>query len=128
MVRMSKYTIRDIFIKYGNEYIKKHSLSKNEWKVYNSIINCKTKELGYHICICKDCGEQYLGLKSCRNRHCPMCQSYAREKWINNESSYLLDSKYFHIVTTVPYELNEIFLYNKKFVITFYLKRPLKQY
>ncbi len=43
-----------------------------------------------------------------------MCQNYAREKWIKNESSYLLDSKYFHIVTTVPYELNDIFLYNQK--------------
>lgn len=43
-----------------------------------------------------------------------MCQGYAREKWIQKESSYLLDSKYFHIVTTVPYEINEIFLHNKK--------------
>lgn len=43
-----------------------------------------------------------------------MCQGYAREKWIQKESSYLLDSKYFHIITTVPYELNEIFLYNSK--------------
>ncbi len=111
---MSKYTIQDIFIKYGNEYISKHKLSKEQWKVYNSIINCKTKELGFHICTCEECGEEYFGYNSCRNRHCPMCQNYAREKWIQKESSYLLDSKYFHIVTTVPYELNEIFLYNQK--------------
>ena len=111
---MYKYTIQDIFIKYGPEYIKKHKLSKEQWKVYNSIINCKNKELGYHVCTCKDCGEQYYGFNSCRNRHCPMCQSYAREKWIQKESSYLLDIPYFHIVTTVPCELNEIFMYNKK--------------
>lgn len=43
-----------------------------------------------------------------------MCQSYAREKWIQKKSSYFLDSKCFHIITTVPYELNEIFLYNSK--------------
>ena len=111
---MLKYTIQDIFKIYGDEYIKKHKLSKQEWKVFNSIINCGSKELGYHICTCMDCGKEYFGYNSCRNRHCPMCQSYKREKWIQNESSYLLDIHYFHIVTTVPYELNEIFMYNKK--------------
>ena len=110
---MSKYTIQDIFKTYGPEYIKHHNLSKEQWKVYNAIINCGTKNLGYHICTCEECGEKYYGFNSCRNRHCPMCQNYAREKWINNESSYLLDSKYFHIITTVPHELNELFLYNK---------------
>ena len=111
---MSNYTIQDIFKLYGPKYIKKHKLSSEQWKVYNAIINCGTKKLGFHICTCEDCGEQYFGYNSCRNRHCPMCQNYAREKWIQKESSYLLDSKYFHIITTVPYELNDIFLFNKK--------------
>lgn len=111
---MSKYTIQDIFNIYGDEYIKSHKLSKEQWKVFNAIRNCGTKELGYHICTCQECGEKYFGYNSCRNRHCPMCQNYAREKWIQKESSYLLDSKYFHIITTVPYELNEIFLFNPK--------------
>jgi len=111
---MSKYTIQDIFRIYGSEYIKKHNLSKEQWKVYNAIINCGTKALGYHICTCEECGEEYFGYNSCRNRHCPMCQNYAKEKWIQKESSYLLDSKYFHIVTTVPYELNEVFIFNQK--------------
>ena len=111
---MCRYNIQDIFKIYGPEYIKNHKLSREQWKVYNSIINCGTKELGYHICTCEDCGEEYFGYNSCRNRHCPMCQNYAREKWIQKESSYLLDAKYFHIVTTVPYELNEIFLNNQK--------------
>jgi hypothetical protein len=111
---MSKFTIQDIFKTYGDQYIKKHNLSNEQWKVFNAIRNCGTKELGYHICTCEECGEEYFGYNSCRNRHCPMCQNYAREKWIQKESSYLLDSKYFHIITTVPYELNDIFLYNQK--------------
>ena len=111
---MPKYTIQDIFLKYGDKYIKNHKLSKEQWKVYNAIRNCGTENLGYHVCTCKECGEQYFGFNSCRNRHCPMCQSYAREKWIQKESSYLLDSRYFHIITTVPYELNEMFLHNPK--------------
>ena len=110
---MSSFTIQDIFNLYGNEYIEKHKLSMKQWKVFNAIRNCRTRELGYHICTCCECGEEYFGYNSCRNRHCPMCQNYAKEKWIQNESSYLLDCKYFHIVTTVPYELNEIFLHNK---------------
>ena len=111
---MSKHTIQDIFLKYGDEYIKSHDLSKEQWKVFNAIRNCGTKNLGYHICTCSECGEEYFGFNSCRNRHCPMCQSYAREKWIQNESSYLLNSRYFHIITTIPHELNEIFMYNQK--------------
>lgn len=110
----NNFTIQEIFQKYGSEYIKNHNLSKEQWKVFNAIINCGTEELGFHICTCEECGEKYFGYNSCRNRHCPMCQNYAREKWIQKESSYLLDSKYFHIITTVPYELNEIFLYNPK--------------
>jgi len=111
---MNNYTIQDIFIKYGSDYIKKHKLSKEEWKVYNAITKCKTKELGYHTITCEKCGETINSYNSCRNRHCPMCQSYAREKWIEKESSNLLDCPYFHIVTTVPSELNQIALYNKK--------------
>lgn len=118
----SNYTIQDIFLLYGDDYIKTNNLSYNQQKVFNAIRNCGTKELGYHICTCEECGEEYFGFNSCRNRHCPMCQNYAREKWIQNESSYLLDTKYFHIITTVPYELNEIFLYNKKILYNILFK------
>lgn len=118
----SKYTIQDIFLLYGDDYIKNNNLSYSQQKVFNAIRNCGTKELGYHICTCEECGEEYFGFNSCRNRHCPMCQNYAREKWIQNESSYLLDTKYFHIITTVPYELNEIFLYNKKILYNILFK------
>lgn len=110
---MSKFTIQDIFLSYGDDYIKNHKLSKEQWKVFNSIRTCKTKYLGYHISTCKECGEEYFSYNSCRNRHCPLCQNYKREKWINNESSYLLNSKYFHIITTVPDDLNFIFLNNQ---------------
>ena len=108
----NNFTVQGIFQTYGNEYIKKHNLSKEQWKVFNAIKNCGTENLGNHVCICTECGEEYYGYNSCRNRHCPMCQNYAREKWIQKESSYLLDCRYFHIITTVPYELNEIFLFN----------------
>ena len=76
----NKFTIQDIFKLYGDEYIKTQNLSKEQWKVFNAIRSCGTKELGYHICTCEDCSEEYFGYNSCKNRHCPMYQSYAREK------------------------------------------------
>ena len=110
----NSYTIQDIFQKFGEEYISIYNLSDEQWKVFNAIRKCKTKELGIHTITCSKCGEVTIGYNSCRNRHCPMCQSYAREKWIENESKYLLDCPYFHIITTVPAELNEIAMYNQK--------------
>jgi len=111
---MSKFSIQYIFQTYGPKYIETHKLSKEQWKAYNSIINCKTETLGIHTITCKECGDTHISLNSCRNRHCPTCQSYAREKWIEKESSYVLDCPYFHIITTIPAELNELVLYNSK--------------
>ncbi|MEG1009652.1 MAG: IS91 family transposase [Clostridia bacterium] len=111
---MSKYTVQEIFQLYGDDYIKKYNLSSEQWKVFNAIRKCKTKDLGVHLIICKECGQSIISYNSCRNRHCPMCQNYAKEKWIEKESGYLLDCPYFHIVTTVPSELNKLFLYNQK--------------
>ena len=110
----NNYNVQNIFQKFGDIYISLYNLSDEQWKVFNAIRKCKTKELGIHTITCTECGEVTIGYNSCRNRHCPMCQSYAREKWIENESKYLLDCPYFHIITTVPAELNEITIYNQK--------------
>ncbi len=110
----AEFTIQDVFKTFGNQYLQNHNLTIEEKKVFNAIINCKTKEMGYHNITCEQCGETITGYNSCRNRHCPMCQSYAREKWIKKETDNLLDCQYFHIITTVPYELNRIALYNRK--------------
>ena len=118
----NNYTIQDVFIKFGTNFIKENKLSTEQWKVFNSILNCKTKELGYHTITCEECGETIKGYNSCRNRHCPMCQNYAREKWIKKENENLLDCPYFHIVTTIPIELNDLVLYNKKIMYNILFK------
>lgn len=82
---MINTNIQNIFKTYGPQYIKTYKLSKEQWKVYNSIINCKTSHLGMHTVICDKCGHRETSLNSCRNRHCPNCQSYAREKWIEKK-------------------------------------------
>ena len=69
---MSNFTVQDVFLKFGPDYIKNHKLSKDAWKVYNDIIKCHTKKLGIHSSTCEVCGEEYVSFNSCRNRHCPM--------------------------------------------------------
>jgi len=106
--------IQDLLVNYGEEFLEKYSLSKEQLKVYYAIINCKTGNLGYHTIICNECGHIHGAYNSCRNRYCPLCQSYAKEKWIQKETESLLDVPYFHIIPTIPQELNALFLQNKK--------------
>lgn len=111
---MNNPTIQDIFISGKDEYIKNNKLSKEQWKVFNAILRCRTEKLGFHTITCQECGETFVLFNSCRNRHCPMCQAYKKEQWIQKETSNLLNCTYFHIITTVPVELNEICMYNQK--------------
>ena len=95
--------------------ISKHiNYQRNNGKYIILLFIAKLGAIGIHTVTCEDCGHTHIAFNSCRNRHCPNCQSYAREKWIQKESSYILDCPYFHIVTTIPSELNEIILYNSK--------------
>ena len=111
---METYNIQSILETYGKEFLKLHPLSLEQLKVYYAIKKCKTPSLGFHIVQCDECGDAHIGLNSCRNKHCPMCQDYAKEQWVLKESEYLLDVPYFFIGTTVPEELNPLFLQNKK--------------
>lgn len=94
--------------------LKNINFQKNNGKFIIQLLVVRHGSLGIHTITCEECGDTHIALNSCRNRHCPNCQSYAREKWIQKESSYILDCPYFHIVTTIPCELNEIVLYNSK--------------
>ena len=69
---------------------------------------CRTAALGGHVLKCRGCGHIEVRYNSCRNRHCPKCQQVAKERWIMERESELLDVPYFHIVFTLPHELNPI--------------------
>jgi hypothetical protein len=85
---------------------------------------CRTAALGGHVEACDDCGHQRISYNSCRNRHCPKCQSLTRAQWIEDRKSELLDCPYFHIVFTLPEEVaaiayqNKAMLYNLLFAAT----------
>jgi hypothetical protein len=101
--------IQEIFEKYGAEYCCSHVLSPEQGKVMRAITNCRTARLGGHIDVCPACGYAKPSYNSCRNRHCPKCQSFVKERWIENQKHDLLNVAYFHIVFTVPAELHPLF-------------------
>lgn len=84
-----------------------------EAKVVRAIINCRTDILGGHVRECQDCRKREQSYNSCRNRHCPKCQFTRKEEWIEKRIEELLPVEYFHVVFTVPHELNQITLQNK---------------
>jgi hypothetical protein len=82
----------------------------NTWKLrtLRAVQHCRTAALGGHIDACDDCGHLQISYNSCRNRHCPKCQGHKREEWIASRTEELLPVPYFHVVFTLPQELNSV--------------------
>lgn len=89
-------------------------LPKQHYDVANAIMACRTAVLGGHVFRCDQCGHHVISYNSCRNRHCPTCQARARARWVDARTSELLPVPYFHVVFTVPSELNPFALRNKE--------------
>ena len=78
---------------------------------------CRTAELGGHVEACDHCGFEHNAYNSCRNRHCPKCQTLVKEQWLNDRKAELLPCPYFHNVFTLPHELNPLILINKRIML-----------
>lgn len=105
--------LADIFNQYGHSYIEQHKLSKEQYKAFNAICNCRTAVLGGNIKRCSCCGTELISYNSCRNRHCPKCQALAKARWLEARSAELLPVEYFHVVFTIPHDLNLLAGYNQ---------------
>jgi hypothetical protein len=99
---------------HGDAYVKANTLAPEQHKVLNAIKNCRTSVLGGHVEECDKCGVIQCAYNSCRNRHCPKCESFKAAKWLAARQSELLPVRYFHVVFTLPHELNNLVLYNKR--------------
>ena len=108
------YPIREIFSRSFDAYLQQHSVSAQQRRAALAIRDCKTGRLGFNSSLCGECGHVEIHSSSCRNRHCPSCQSVLKELWIDQRRAEVLDAKYFHIVFTVPHDLNPLFLANRK--------------
>jgi hypothetical protein len=109
--------LADIFRKYGEDYRRSHFLSAEQSKTMHHIEICRTAVLGGHSEACDHCGFKQNSYNSCRDRHCPKCQTLVKEKWLNNRKAELLLCPYFHNVFTLPHELNPLILNNKKVML-----------
>ena len=111
---MSDLTVQDVFNRFYDDYREKFTPSQDQIKVVNAIRNCKTGSLGVNASICENCGSVRIHNNSCRNRCCPNCQQIPKEKWIDARQEDVLDAPYFHVVFTVPEQLNPIFYSNQQ--------------
>jgi predicted Zn-ribbon and HTH transcriptional regulator len=109
-----RYELADIFRNYGEQYRQNHSLPLSHLRVMRAVERCRTAALGGHLQRCDACGFERPAYNSCRNRHCPKCQSLAKARWLEKQKLELLPVGYFHLVFTVPHELNRLILVNKK--------------
>jgi hypothetical protein len=114
--------LADIFRQYGPSYRQTHGLTAAHRKVMRAVEVCRTAELGGHLKRCDRCGFEHPAYNSCRNRHCPKCQSLAKAQWLSKQSAELLPVGYFHLVFTLPHELNRLILANKKILLAFLFK------
>ena len=106
--------LADIFRLHGDDYRRSHTLSYEQRKAMHHIEICRTAKLGGHVEQCNQCGFEQIAYNSCRNRHCPKCQTMTKEKWLNDRKAELLPCGYFHLVFTLPHELNPIILSNRR--------------
>jgi len=117
-LRPAGLEVADIFRQCGPAFCTEHtaSLSRGQRRVMSAIEQCRTAALGGHVEECDACGHQRIAYNSCRNRHCPKCQSLARAQWLQDRQAELLPVAYFHVVFTVPQEVAAIAYQNKAVV------------
>jgi hypothetical protein len=108
--------VADILRTHGDRFLNRYrsSFDFQQLKAFRAIQFCRTAALGGHRDACLCCGYRAISYNSCRNRHCPKCQTQARERWLAARERELLDTSYFHVVFTVPHELNVLALENPR--------------
>lgn len=112
---MGDYKIRRIFeYSYQDYCTKKHFQSDVQRQTAHAILNCKSGRLGVNLSQCTSCGHMEIHNNSCRNRNCPNCQAVLKEIWVDKRRAEVIDTPYFHVVFTLPHELNSLIYCNQK--------------
>lgn len=117
-----KTELGDVFSLFSKEYFSKHKVSLQQRRTVFAIENCRTSVLGGHIDKCDSCHHKRISYNSCRNRHCPKCQQLDKEKWIEKLSCMMMPISHFHLVFTLPSELNNLCLSNQKLMYNLLFK------
>jgi hypothetical protein len=110
--------VADLIRRHGEAFLQKHSSSRRQRRVMRAIEQCRTAALGGHLYQCDNCALQVPVYNSCRNRHCPKCQSLAKAKWLEARQQELLPVTYYHVVFTLPDSLAVLALQNARVIYT----------
>jgi len=109
--------IAHILQKHIEDYKRQYRLGPEHQKILSDLLNCRTAKLGGRVDRCDTCGSLRIAYHSCRNRHCPKCQHMPRERWLAKRKEEILPVNYFHVVFTLPHELNAVILNHKKLML-----------
>ena len=115
-LRVARVEVADIVREYGAAYRAVHNVPGAHLKVMDAIVKCRTAALGGHLDECNHCGYQHRFYHSCRNRHCPKCGALNRARWLKARERELLPVPYFHVVLTLPEELNAVAQVNPRVI------------
>jgi hypothetical protein len=116
MAGSSGLEVAHIMRLYGEAFRQKHRLCRVQLQAMRAIEDCRTAVLGGHVYRCEECGAEKIVYNSCGNRHCPKCQSLEKERWLEKRRQELLPVPYFHVVFTLPAELNLLALGNPEVI------------
>ena len=106
--------VADVIRSDGARLLKRYRPTKEQFRVLNDLVQCRTAALGGHLKKCDECSREIPVYNSCRNRHCPKCQGVARAAWLDAREREVLDVQYFHVVFTLPHELAPLALQNRR--------------
>jgi len=109
-----RFEVADVLRLHGDAFLHAHPQPPHVCSALNLIQICRTAALDGHLDRCPGCGFERPSYNSCRNRHCPKCQTVAKQEWLEARQAELLDVPYFHCVFTLPHELNPLILQNKE--------------
>ncbi len=109
-----QYEVADVIERFGEAFSDQYRPNEYQQRVLRALKLCRTSALGGHKEVCNCCGKERLSYNSCRNRHCPKCQGSKQAFWVEDLMETTLDVKHYHMVFTVPEELNTVCILNSR--------------
>ena len=106
--------VAEVLRRYQDAYLATHAASRQQRRVLDDLMACRTAALGGPLRRCGDCGHERIAYNSCRNRHCPKCQGSKQAAWLEARRADLLEVPYYHVVFTLPHGLDPLALQNKR--------------
>lgn len=108
------FEVAEVIERFGRQFVEERLPNTFTLRTLDALSKCRTSALGGHRDVCDSCGKERFSYNSCRNRHCPKCQATRQAIWAEDRMREALDVKYFHVVFTLPEELNEVCLLDSR--------------